>query len=461
MIELLLETTFWAAVAAAAVALFRRSLAWGTIARLTSNPLVVAALGFGSLLTASVAIDLAYAAPRDLMQDIVSAQQLLKGESLYPFPMTGQIREALQKEPAPWSIGRWISPMKSREESSLEASVTSHWVQAHPPPMSLLISLPVRLWGVHGTILLMTGLSLAALVGSMVLLLRGFGARLNIFQWAALGILLLGWFPVTYTLRCGQSGLLLCLLIITGWYLLRTDRPLAGGLAIGLATGLKLYPGLLLIYLLIRRPKAFVSAVLTILIAFFLVGSISGWRTFGEYSETTRFVVDRYKSYPGNFSILGLMDSLFGNCCGRVDLSKLFWMAAAGCVVLVTVLLPRFRAAQRPGFSIEDLQYGMLVALMPLLSPISWQHYWTVCLLPLFIVGYWVNRDGRWQTLLGFAVLVAALSIPEPTYDDMYFAIRSIGALKIAVKAMPVLSLFALWFWMARVAIAPRLAQGR
>src|SRR5262249_19214078 len=66
---------------------------------------------------------------------------------------------------------------------------------------------------------------------------------------------------------------------------------------IALATALKMYPSLLLVYLLLRHRRAFVSAVVTLLVVVVLIGTLTGWATFAEYAATTRGVVAEYERF--------------------------------------------------------------------------------------------------------------------------------------------------------------------
>ena len=55
----------------------------------------------------------------------------------------------------------------------------------------------------------------------------------------------------------GQWGALLSMLVAVGWYGISRDRPLLSGFAIGVAASMKVFPALLMIYLLLSHRRAF------------------------------------------------------------------------------------------------------------------------------------------------------------------------------------------------------------
>jgi hypothetical protein len=441
-----------------------RQLVW----QILNNRMVLVAFICCSAATATLAIDMSYAAPRDIMQDIVSADQWWKGSSLYPFPMTEQIHQMLEAQPVRWSLGSLAPALRAREVSAYEITIASHWVQAHPPLMTFAVALPMRLLGARPTILLMNFVSLLALGASVLLLLRGFGVSVSRTQCAAIIALLLGWYPVIYLLRVGQSGLLLLLLMIAGWHFLRKGQPVAAGVAIGLATALKLYPGLLLVYLLLRNRKAFTSAVGTVAVAFLSIGLLAGWSVFRQYSVTVDFVTEAYRNYPSNFSLMGWLTYL----SRPTHLSELwtggiFLVLAAGMMAVPCLMRaagPSWSEGRREGPcpTPDDALYGTLIALMPLLSPIAWQHYWVVLVFPLFVIALRVAEQDDWKMLAAFCCLLALLSIPEPTFNGWIELAGDRYSLSGAIaKAIPTLCLIATYLWTARIAISNGRPQSR
>src|SRR5262245_16855985 len=109
------SVTFWVALVALASAL----LAWRRGGRaalpglLTSRGFLLFLAGV-NLMTLAFGLYKGYVVPRDLMQDIVSAQEFLAGRSLYPEHMNELMRDALAKEP-PRSLLEWSPSLRAKE----------------------------------------------------------------------------------------------------------------------------------------------------------------------------------------------------------------------------------------------------------------------------------------------------------------------------------------------------------
>lgn len=421
LFELFIAVSFWVAAAALAVASVRDGkIARSTIRDLLHHRGVLALLLLCGALPILLALDISYAAPRDIMQDIVSADEMWHGRSLYPFPMTPQIHAMLEAQPVGWSLGSLIPPLRAQEVRAYELAVSQHWVQAHPPFMSLAIAVPERVLGARLTILLMNLLSLGAIPVIVWMTFQGLGIGASTFKPIAIVAVLLCWSPVHNLLRLGQSGLLLALLITAGWYFLKRDRENWAGVAFGLATALKLYPGLLFLYLLFRSRRALAVALATTAVSFGAIGAIAGWNVFAEYAKTVTFVTDTYQSYDSNYSLLAAL--LTG--AKAVSLPA-HWARVVIVPLAVALILPVFLTIafqRRDDPARDDLCFATLVSLMPLLSPISWQHYWVVLILPLIAAGKWVARRSDSRALIAFCGLCCLLSIPEPVYNEWFFA---------------------------------------
>ena len=425
----LLSVTLWVALlilAAVLVSWLRTPVAEQHIPAvppLVTTSLFVAFLAAGSFVSLGYGLYRAYISPRDLLQDIVSAREYLAGRSLFPDHMNELMRQAVAEESRP-SPFWWAPHFQEREARARDRTFTEHWVQAHPPVMTLFVAPFVAGVGILGTQVVVLLLSLAALALTLVLLGRGLEWQLARRQWLILVLAVLGAEPVVTSLRSGQTGLLLGALMVAGWYALKRGRPLTAGVAVGLATGLKLFPGLLLIYFLLRQRKAFVAAAGTLLVLALLVGTLTGWHTFAEYAATTRGVVDKYAQYPNNLSLLGLAARALeapGEASGKARV--FFYLLAVAAVVAACRVSggPRREEDKRS----LDYEYALFVALMPLLSPISWDHYLSVLLLPLAVLGTRaLTATAPWPAALGFLGIVVVLLLPDTTF---VYALPTLG----------------------------------
>ena len=92
---------------------------------------------------------------------------------------------------------------------------------------------------------------------------------------------------------------------------------------------------------------------------------------------------------------------------------------------------------------------------MPLLSPIAWDHYLVILLLPLSVLGRrCLTLEAPWSSLLGYLLLVLVLSVPDTTFTWPSSLIAA-PALRIATNLfflpLRTYALFALCAWLGRL----------
>jgi alpha-1,2-mannosyltransferase len=177
------------------------------------------------------------------------------------------------------------------------------------------------------------------------------------------------WFePVWTTLRYGQINLALCALILFDLTRPATSR-WPRGLGVGLATGIKLTPGVFILWFLLagKRKEAAVSALSaagTMALGFVLLpdASLKFWlhKVFETDKVGKTYITD-------NQSLSGMIARIT-----HIDDPKALW-AVAAVVVLVAGLGIAAQIAKR-----GDLALGALACAVTglLISPISWSHHW-------------------------------------------------------------------------------------
>ncbi len=207
--------------------------------------------------------------------------------------------------------------------------------------------------------------------------------------------------PVFTTFQYGQVNLgILCLVL---WDLTRSDRNRFKGVGIGLATAIKITPGLFAVYLLLtgRVRAALVSG------GTFLAAGLIGWAVLPDasYGFWTKYLWD-----PSRVGVTVLVDnqSLRGAVCRLLDVNDpgLVGLAASALVgafgLGVAVLAGRSARVLRRA----DAWGGVCAAFTALLvSPISWTHHWVWC-IPLIALLVVEARTRARQVLLGVTVVV-------------------------------------------------------
>ena len=405
-----------------------------------SNFLVLAFLASLAAIANGVALYMSYVAPWDIMQDIVSAQQLLRGESPYPANMKALMETSLQAEPPRVSLGKWIPQLKHKEQWETRGYLN---VQAHPPHLILLILPFVALFGVHTTVLVVNLISLSCLFLILLLARRALKIRLSRRLAAVFLLAFLGWWPVVSLLRQGQSGLLVAAPIVLAWFYLRRGHQALAGIALAIATCLKLYPALLLVYLLFRYPRALAAAVISLVV---LAGLPLIWvygSMYSVYFCMTYTVMRVFGGDATNISVLGVLRK--SGLAVSESASATFAIVAAGSVAWLIL--------RKPGPAVGmtfDFEYATFMVLMLLLSPIAWDHYLPVLILPVVILGNWVVNQGKsWRNIAAFVLFTVAISIPVGflmfEMSDKPWVVKTLG------RSIPTVTLLAVTFWMIRL----------
>ncbi|MQS12433.1 DUF2029 domain-containing protein [Streptomyces kaniharaensis] len=220
--------------------------------------------------------------------------------------------------------------------------------------------------------------------------------------------------PVFTTLRYGQINLALACLIL--WDLTRSDALRSKGMAIGIAAGIKLTPGLFAVYLLITgRIRAAFVAGLTFL-ATFLIGAVTlPDATWGFW---TTYLYD--SSRVGKTEIVD-------NQSLRGAVARLLHTADPGTVATVAAGLTAVAglfiaawAARSSRWLPRAEAWGVCCAAITavLISPISWTHHWVWCVPVLVLLAAEASveharpaavRRVRWRAVF-WATLLAFFS---------------------------------------------------
>jgi len=195
-------------------------------------------------------------------------------------------------------------------------------------------------------------------------------------------LLLAGWsFPFVYAVKLGQVGPLLFLTAAVGWRWIDAPVPLGASTAIG--TAIKLQPGVLLLWALLTRRFAAVVVGAAVLAGLALLATVlAGTAAWGDFLTLVRAVSDPI-STPHNFTP-GAVAFRLGVSSDLASLIQLASMVGAIGVLLVAIR-----------WSVAEASYLAAVVVGQLISPILWDHYAILLLLP---VAY-LLAAGRWWAL--------------------------------------------------------------
>ncbi|MEW2386500.1 glycosyltransferase 87 family protein [Micromonospora sp. NPDC047707] len=180
--------------------------------------------------------------------------------------------------------------------------------------------------------------------------------------------------PMRETLTLGQINMpLVCLVLFDICYAVPRGWRAAGAF-IGIATAIKLIPGIFILYLLIAKQwRAAAVATATTAIAT-LLAFLASPSTSREYWTSAFWDTARVGGleYPGNQSILGLMSRV----AAPETANRGIWLVSVAA--LLAIGLFRAYRAQQSGNSLAAIALVGLIG--GLISPITWPHhiYWLV-----------------------------------------------------------------------------------
>lgn len=230
--------------------------------------------------------------------------------------------------------------------------------------------------------------------------------------------LALCWFPTLAHMALGQWSLLLAACVIGAWALLRRRRERLAGVLIGVAILIKLFPGLLVLYLLLRRRwwaagAAIAAFALGMLLTVAIVGPGDTLYFFRHVAASN---TEAYQVFPINLSFTGVYSRLLVDGAWvrpLVAAPKLAWLLTSLTSLAALTLLARQLRRAKPGQLGEDVLFSLTCLAMLLISPITWQHGLSLLLLPFgLLLRELLARPRRW--MVGLTLLAVVLvSLPD------------------------------------------------
>jgi alpha-1,2-mannosyltransferase len=226
-------------------------------------------------------------------------------------------------------------------------------------------------------------------------------------------------FPFVYAVKLGQVGPILFLLFAIGWRHL--ERREVAGLAAGLGAAIKVQPGLLIVWALLARrwrTAAVGVAVLAVLglVATLLAGS-TAWSDFGVLIGRVSDPI----STPQNLTP-GAVAWQLG--APRDVALALQWLSL---VVTLVALLAAVRWAT------PEASYLVAVVASQLISPILWDHYALLLLLP---VAWLLARRQWWAILVPLATSIPLVGVTPPVVYPLVFFVCLLAPILVERRAV-------------------------
>jgi hypothetical protein len=267
----------------------------------------------------------------------------------------------------------------------------------------------------------------AAVWAWTVLLLVAFGVAVAAMpvstrtRWWIVLVAGLSW-PFVHNIKLGQVGPLLLLLFVVAWRW--RDRPVVVGIAAGLGAAIKVQPGLLLVWALLRRWwGAVVAGGLTILALAVLALVLTGTGAWADFVALATRVADPIAT-PQNATPGAVAWQLGASRQLAEAIQVATTIAVAIVFVGAAIWLP--------------VEASLMVAVIAtqLVSPILWDHYAIVLLMP---VAWLADRGHRWALLIPLATPVFLVGLTPYVVYPIVFGVALAAVVVEGYRSQPVL----------------------
>ncbi len=213
---------------------------------------------------------------------------------------------------------------------------------------------------------------------------------------------------VKYHCDATQFSEPIAVLYVVAWSLLRKGQDGRAGVCLGAALTIKLFPGLLLVMLLLaRRFRALASAIATYLAVAAVMTHVYGVRAWYEFFRQQGGISDEWLGSIDNSSLGGLvLQVLTPPCVAQAHPSRNASLVTFACSLVLLAAagyfsMAYFRRARERDPRAIDLPFALFVLLSVFLNPWVWDHYAVLTVQPLFILvaafwSTWRRAFRRW-----------------------------------------------------------------
>jgi alpha-1,2-mannosyltransferase len=273
----------------------------------------------------------------------------------------------------------------------------------YPPPFAVAV-VPFELLGDPLGLYAWTAL----LIGSMVAAIALMPVPASL-RWTILLLAGLNW-PVMYALKLGQVTPILLLVFVLGWRSL--DRASRLGVAIGIGTLIKIQPGLIGVWaILTGRWRAALVGFAVVAAACLATLPLIGVGSWQEYLALLRRVSSPVET-PHNFTPGAVLfqAGLDAGLAGAIQLVVM--VATLGLVIIAARRLP------------TSAGYVVAVVATQLISPLLWDHYAVILLLPVA----WLAARGAWWALaIPVVTSLPLIWLAQPLVYPLLFGIALVA----------------------------------
>jgi hypothetical protein len=297
------------------------------------------------------------------------------------------------------------------------------------PPTFLLCFEPLTLLAPGTAYWVWFAFNCVAIAAALMLLLHK-EDRLDLWTAGFLCALALLYTPVRENFRYAQSQILILLLLVLTMKRLQRGRDASAGLILSWAILLRIYPAVMLGYLVVRRHwLALKWTVIGLAVGSIVTLALVGRASFDFVGRVGFITSRRWYDTPGNVSLIAVVSRLFWFSAGEnlnptMDLIRRLAAIAVEVAVLAVTVKATWMSDSR-GENFDQRAYCLWVVATILLAPTAWFHYLVLLLIPLTEISYAASQGDAtarsvWTAAASFAIVSAvaiALSLLNPYID--------------------------------------------
>ena len=323
------------------------------------------------------------------------------------------------------------------------------------PPLLAVLFVPLGALPIEQAAQLWFFLNLALYALALFIVSRAFGLSESTGMLPLLWILAFLYPPALYTIYKGQVNIVILLLLAITYWLCTRNRQIIAGVALGVASMIKVIPIFLVPYALWRRRyRLGLAAAATIIIIGMIGLAIVGSGPHQTYLSTVLPSLAQPRPNPSNqslggfFSLLMIDNPYTDNLTHNPNLWKALTICASAVLVLGVVLtLWRCRVNTHG----TDLEFSLTVTTLPLIANIAWVDLFVLLIIPYAVLLKYAlqKRIGKRWIVLG---AISAICVSFPRLRDLLFNLAAWhGALvrNPLTMGLPLFGAVLLWVAMA------------
>ena len=286
------------------------------------------------------------------------------------------------------------------------------------PPLLAILFVPLTILPMQQAAQVWFFLNLALYALALVIISRAFSLSRLMGMAPLLWILAFLFPPALYTLYKGQVNIVILLLLAVTYWLCVRGRQVLAGVALGVASMIKVIPIFLLPYALWRRRYTLgLTAAATIVIIAIIGLAIVGVGPHRTYLSAVLPLLAQPRPNPSNQSLGGFFSLLLveNPYADSLIHDPLLWRVltlSVSAVLVSGVIFVLWQCRERTHRT--DLEFALIITTLPLITNIAWVDLFVLLIIPYAVLlKYALQRQIRMRWFVLGAISAVCVSFPR------------------------------------------------